>query len=406
MSLKVLYVSGNIGLGHVTRDLAIARALRAREPDVEIAWLAAEPALTVLREAGEDLHPLTDHYRSDTAVANRLSGGGQLNLLAYAFGAIRAWLSHAWAVRRLLAREKFDVVLGDETYDLLVAQILRLRTVPAPFVMMYDFLGLDAMTNRRTERLGVYFWNLVWSLDQRVLTTPPNRGVFIGELEDIPDIRFGPLLPNRREHAHRCYEFVGYVLPFDLAALRDRQRLRAALGYGTAPLVMCSVGGLAVGRDLLELCGQAYALLTESIPDLHMVLVCGPGIEPDSLDVPDGVDVRGYVPQLYRHLAASDLAVVQAGGTTTLELTALERPFIYFPVGGQCEQELVVAGRLARHHAGVRMSRSTATAADLARTISNNLGTDVDHAAIPVDGADRIADIVLRLASPRARSAG
>lgn len=57
MSLKVLYVSGNIGLGHVTRDLAVADALRARNPDVRISWLAAEPALTVLREAGEDLHP-------------------------------------------------------------------------------------------------------------------------------------------------------------------------------------------------------------------------------------------------------------------------------------------------------------------------------------------------------------
>jgi hypothetical protein len=150
---------------------AIARALRAREPDVEISWLASEPALTVLRQAGEHLHPLAHHYRSDTAVAERLSGGGQLNLLAYAFGASRAWLSHAWAVRRLLAREKFDVVVGDETYDLLVAQIFHLLTVPVPFVMMYDLLGLEAMTNRRTERLGVYFWNLVWSLDRRVLTT-------------------------------------------------------------------------------------------------------------------------------------------------------------------------------------------------------------------------------------------
>jgi UDP-N-acetylglucosamine:LPS N-acetylglucosamine transferase len=125
-----------------------------------------------------------------------------------------------------------------------------------------------------------------------------------------------------------------------------------------------------------------------------MVLICGPGIEPDALDVPE-VDVRGYVPRLYEHLAASDLAVVQAGGTTTLELTALQRPFVYFPVEGQREQEIVVAGRLARHRAGIRMSRATATPADLARTISENLDADVDHASIPLDGAERIADIVL-----------
>ena len=395
MSVKVLYISGNIGLGHVTRDLAIAAALRARNPEVEISWLASEPALTVLRQAGEHLHPLSSHYRSDTAVADRLSGSGQLNLIAYAFGAGRGWLSHALAVRRLLAREGVDVVVGDETYDLLVAQMLHLLTVPAPFVMLYDFLGLDSMSSQWTERLGVYFWNLVWSRDRRVLTASANRGVFIGEAEDIPDSRFGPLLPHRREHARRYYEFVGYVLPFDAAALQDRNRLRAELGYGSAPLVVCSVGGLAVGRDLLELCGQAYGLLTKTIPDLQMVLVCGPGIAPGSLNVPEGVDLRGYVPQLYKHLAASDLAVVQAGGTTTLELTALKRPFVYFPIEGQCEQEIVVAGRLARHRAGIKMSRATATPADLAQAISENLGTDVSYASIPIEGADRIAGIVL-----------
>ena len=82
-------------------------------------------------------------------------------------------------------------------------------------------------------------------------------------------------------------------------------------------------GGLSVGRGLLNLCGQAYTEVAKTIPDLRMVLVCGPGISPGSLDVPSGVDVRGFVPDLYKHMAASDLAVVQSGGTTTLELTAL-----------------------------------------------------------------------------------
>jgi hypothetical protein len=36
---RVLFVSGSIGLGHVTRDLAMVRALRALLP-VEVTWLA------------------------------------------------------------------------------------------------------------------------------------------------------------------------------------------------------------------------------------------------------------------------------------------------------------------------------------------------------------------------------
>jgi hypothetical protein len=43
------------------------------------------------------------------------------------------------------------------------------------------------------------------------------------------------------------------------------------------------------------------------------------------------LDVRGYQPELYRHFAAADLVTSQGGGTTTLELTVLKRPFISFP---------------------------------------------------------------------------
>ena len=53
-----------------------------------------------------------------------------------------------------------------------------------------------------------------------------------------------------------------------------------------------------------------------------MVVVAGPRIDPASLPEADGLEVRAYVHNLYRHLAACDLAVVQGGLTTVMELTA------------------------------------------------------------------------------------
>lgn len=400
MPAKVLYVSGSLGLGHVTRDLAIAGELRRRRPGIEIWWLAGEPAASLLRQAGERLHPQAGAYRSDTFVAESIAREGGLNLLTYAFKACPEWLANVRVVRRALREGSFDVLVGDETYEIMVAQEFHFFTVPVPFVMIYDFVGLDAMTGRLGERLGVYFWNLVWSADRLVFAKGNSRGVFIGEPEDIPGARFGPLLPNRRQHARRCYTFAGYILPFDPAALRDRAGVRAGLGYGAEPLVVCSAGGTSVGRGLLELCGQAYPLLQQQYPALHMVLVCGPRISPSSLKVPAGIDVRGFVPDLYQHLAASDLAVVQAGGTTTLELTALQRPFLYFPLEGHCEQEITIAGRLARHRAGTKMTLSATTPATLADAIAQHLGTTVSYPPIPIGGAGRVADIVLSQAVP------
>lgn len=397
--MKLLYVSGSLGLGHITRDLAVARALRRRRPDVDIWWLAGEPARSVLQQAGEQLHPQASAYQSDTLVAESVAREGQLNVPAYAFKAGREWLGNVRVVRRALRGGSFDVLVGDETYEIMVAQEFHLYTVPVPFVMLYDFVGLDAMTGRLAERLGVYFWNLVWSADRPIFAKGNSHGVFIGEPEDIPGTRFGPLLPDRRQHARRCYEFAGYILPLDPAAFRDRAGVRADLGYGPEPLVVCSAGGTSVGRGLLELCGQAYPLLQQKLPGLHLVLVCGPRITPGSLHVPAGIDVRGFVPDLYKHLAASDLAVVQGGGTTTLELTALQRPFIYFPLEGHCEQQVTVAGRLARHRAGIKMAYSATTPAGLADAIARHLGATVSCPPVPAGGADRVADIVLKQAA-------
>ena len=128
-----------------------------------------------------------------------------------------------------------------------------------------------------------------------------------------------------------------------------------------------------------------------------MVLVCGPRLSPDSLEVPAEVEVRGYVPALYEHFAASDLSIVQGGGTSTLELTAIRRPFLYFPVDGHFEQEIHVAGRLARHQAGIKMVFSKTTPNSLAKQVISNLDKEVNYATIPTDGAQKAVQLIKQL---------
>src|SRR5665811_180335 len=48
MNISVLYVSGSLGLGHVVRDLAVAREMRRMCPEMDIAWIAGTPASDVL----------------------------------------------------------------------------------------------------------------------------------------------------------------------------------------------------------------------------------------------------------------------------------------------------------------------------------------------------------------------
>jgi UDP-N-acetylglucosamine:LPS N-acetylglucosamine transferase len=106
------------------------------------------------------------------------------------------------------------------------------------------------------------------------------------------------------------------------------------------------------------------------------------------------------VPNLYEHFAACDLAVVLAGGTATLELTALRRPFIYFPLEQHFEQQFHVARRLRRHGAGVRLDYSATSPQVLATTILDNLGSRPQYPPIATDGATRAANILARHLHP------
>jgi UDP:flavonoid glycosyltransferase YjiC (YdhE family) len=396
---RVLYVSGSIGLGHVTRDLAIVRELRRMRPDVEVLWLATPPATDVLMACGERLIPEHVDYWSDTDLAEKTARNGRLSLTEYVFRALLTWLHNARLVGRAASQGNFDVILGDEIFEVPVARFLGLRVLPAvPFVMLYDFWGVEVTSGSVLERLGAWMLNLVWTQEWRVTAQGRNAAMFLGELEDVPDRRFGVLLPNRRGYAESHVEFAGYALSFDVNSVPARAELRGELGYGDGPLVICSAGGTALGRDLLRLCGRAFPLAAARLPGLRMVLVAGPRVRPDFLELPAGVECRGMVTQLWRHLAACDLAVVQGGGTTTLELEALRVPFLFFPIEHQSEQEITVAGRLARHGAGVRMRLSTTTPEALAEKVIANLGGEAYYVPIPTDGARNVAARVLERA--------
>jgi len=392
---KILYVSGSIGLGHVTRDLAIAGQLHKRYPEVELSWLAAHPATLLLKEAGEKLLPEADMYADVNVSAENAAKGFGLNVLKYGINVRKQFARNVKIFKQITSKGQFDLVIGDETYELAIALAIKQILLQAPFVMIYDFLGMDPVTRNPVEKLAASVSNRIWTwTDRKLFSDRKNLALFAGELEDVPDKGLGFLLPNRRDHAKKYYKFTGHILPFDPAEYADKTRIRKKLGYGNEPLVVCSIGGTSIGKDLLELCGRAYPIIRKHIPDLSMVLIYGPRLSVDSLKVPDGVVVKGYVPALYEHFAASDLVIVQGGGTATLELTALRRPFLYFPLANHCEQQIHVADRLARHQAGVKMVYSQTTPEILAEKVIANLSKDVDYPQISMQGAQVAAQLI------------
>src|SRR5262249_49852397 len=154
-----------------------------------------------------------------------------------------------------------------------------------------------------------------------------------------------------------------------------------------------TVGGSGVGRDLLQRVVAAFPEASRLVPGLRMVVVAGPRIDPASIpgatDQP-GLTLAPYVPDLWSHLGGCRLAVVQGGLTTTMELVAAGRPFLYVPLQHHFEQQFHVAYRLARHRAGRRVDYADTKPEVLATMIAAEIGRPTDYRPIRPGAADRI----------------
>lgn len=395
MKKNVLFISSSIGLGHAARDLAIAKELKKRNPDIAISWLAGDPASKVIEEAGENLLPECELLGKDSFLAEKVSNGFGLNVNKYLFMVLLEWRKSIMAIRNLTKEKKFDLIIADEAYELILAFLFFPGIKKkAPFVMIYDFFGFDATTKNPFEKMGTYLWNFAWITGNR---TPwvEDLSLFVGNVEDIADKSYGVFLPNARNHAEKHYKFLGNILPFNPQDYSNSAEMKRRLGYGTGPLIICSVGGTAIGEDLLNLCSRTFRILKEKLPELQMVLICGPRIDTNSIMAAEGVQIKGYVPKLYEHFAACDLAIVQGGGTSTTELVALNKNFLYFPLEEHFEQKLV-SDKLERIGAGTKMNFSETDEITLSNAVLENLGKTVNYQKIKIDGAGKAAELILQ----------
>jgi predicted glycosyltransferase len=194
------------------------------------------------------------------------------------------------------------------------------------------------------------------------------------------------------------FDFAGYVIGEHPGTFGPRAELREQLGYRAGERVcIVAVGGSGVGVPLIRRILQSFPAAHARIPELRMIVVAGPRIDPRTLAAPRGVEVRAFVPDLDRHLAACDLALVQGGLTTCMELAAAGTPFLYFPLKNHFEQNFHVAHRLDRYRAGRRMEFATATPEMIADAMVAALQAPTACRPVEADGAARAARMLAEL---------
>ena len=187
-----------------------------------------------------------------------------------------------------LAREEdYDLWIGDESWELDYYLHENPEQKTAAYAWFTDFVGWLPMADGG-EREAFLTADYNAEMIEHIARYPRvrDRAIFVGDPDDIvaASLRPGPATDPR----------------LDRAALRLRRlhhRLRPtparetanALGYRADERVcIVTVGGSGVGGHLLRRVIAAFPEAKDRVPDLRMIVVAGPRIDPASLPTHDG----------------------------------------------------------------------------------------------------------------------
>jgi len=294
---SVLLAGGGTA-GHVSPLLALADALRRRDPDVEVTALGTQAGLEA-RLVPARGYPLA--FVPKVAMPRRPTGA-----LLRLPGSLRAAVA---AAGRAIDESGAQVVVGFGGYVSTPAYLAaRRRRLP---IVVHEQNSTAGLANRVGARLTPY-----------VATTFPRTQLAHARVLGMP---------LRRE-----------ISTLDRPALRAEAMAAFALDP-SLPTLLVTGGSLGAQRLNDAFAAQATTLRRAGLQVLH---VTGRGKEPTA-GVP-GQDSGGapyvvvpYVDRMELAYAAADLVVCRSGANTVCELTAVGLPAVYVPLPiGNGEQRL------------------------------------------------------------------
>ena len=353
------------------------------------------------RRAGERVHPASAWLASESAHIEDECAEHDL----HAFQAIRRMdeilVNNFMVFHDVVEAEHYDLVIGDEAWDVdhFLHENPELKRFA--FAWMTDFVGWlpDA---RRRRRRGRAHRRLQRRDDRAAGPVPaPARPV---DLRRRPRRHRARPLRARPARPSATGPRASSTSPATSPASTPPSSptaTRCAPSSATGPTSGCASSPSAAPASACPCCAASSTPCPPCAapsPTCGSSSSTGPRIDPGVAAPPAAASpCTRYVPDLHRHLAACDIAVVQGGLTTCMELTANRRPFVYVPLRHHFEQTFHVRHRLDRYGAGRRLPYDELDPDTLAAAIAEEIDRPIAYRPVATDGAPRAAALLAEL---------
>ena len=287
----VNFFSSPIGLGHVTRDIAIENNFQ----NITTNFVTGSGAAKILKKLEMQVD---DVYHPPSFI---VENGTLKSPAKWLWNYYQYYKDCKNISRNILEKDRPKVVISDEDFaSLTVAQEMEIPTILVTDILETHFTkGLASFIEKKMNK------SMKEIMKKCEIVILPE----IGDAQDNIQ-RVGPIV--------RQTEYT-------------REQLRQKFAFDKKTIVI-SIGGTDAGLFLIEKAIQAISKINQ---DLEIVLVSGPSVQKKY----ENVKNLGFVENLHEIIFASDVLISLAGKSTIDEANAYGTPAIFIPIKGHFEQE-------------------------------------------------------------------
>jgi len=288
--IDVEFFSSPIGLGHVTRDIAIVEFFE----NISTNFVTGKGAFQILKNLDFNVY---DVYNPPSF---NVKNGSLTKSTKWLWNYYQYYKDCKDISQKLISQDSPNLVISDEDFaSLSVAQDKKIPSVLITDILETRFTGgfaslIEKKMNKSMKQI----------IDQCDVVIIPDFGV------DKENIRYvGPIVRQTKS---------------------TRKELRERFSFDKTTIVV-SIGGTDVGLFLIE----KVLEIRPKLGECEIVIVSGP-----SLDKKFG-EIRnlGFINNLHEVIYAADVIVSLAGKSTIDEAKEYGTPGIFIPIKGHFEQE-------------------------------------------------------------------
>ncbi len=289
-SVDVGFFCSPIGLGHATRDIAIAQHFDG----ISAKFVTGSGAANIISDYGFSVIDFYNPPRFD------VQNGKLQNPLRWLWSYYQYYKECKIVAQNFLVKEDPKLVVSDEDFaSLSIAQKNKTPSI----------LITDVLKTRFTK-------GLLSIVEKKMNKTMKE---IIAKCDTVIMPEFGD-----------DHENIKKVGPIVRSTNLSRDELRKKFSFDKKTITVC-VGGTDAGRFLVEKSIEASA----NLKNTDMVIVSGPTLKLETKNIRN----LGFVPDLHEIIYASDLVISLAGKSTIDEARAYGTPGIFIPIKNHFEQE-------------------------------------------------------------------